>query len=90
MDYELLLRLIRKVVERLETKAPAGADQTGDEVQLREMLLALEISLKFRPKPATPKAAVDWSKHLPLLLVLAVILAAVVASALGLDVRGLL
>lgn len=87
MDNDQLLRLLRGIVERLESKAEGVGERT--EVQLRELLLALELSTKLRPKAAT-SAAVDWQKHLPLLLLLAVIVAAVVAAALGVDVRSLL
>lgn len=89
MDGELL-EFLREVVERIEAKQDAAEDQTGDEVSLREKLLMLELSWKLKGRDAPARPGVDWSTHLPLLLALAVLVAAAVAAALGVDVRRLL
>lgn len=91
MDDEKLLDFLREVVERIEAKADADSDQTGDEVTLREKLLMLEVGWRLKAREAAPaKPSVDWSKHTPLLLTLALVVALAVAAALGVDVRSVL
>lgn len=61
-------------------------------LELRELLLTMELTdkLKSRQPPPKPSANVDWWKLAPLLLTLALVLAAVVAALLGVDLRSLL
>lgn len=82
---ENLLRLLRGMLEAIEEKAPGQAER---EVELRELLLTMELSEKL--KVEKPKPGVDWGRHLPLLLTLAVVIAALIAALLGVDVRSLL
>lgn len=84
---ENLLRFLRLIIEALEEKAPAALPPER-EVELRELLLTMELSEKL--KVEKPKPGVDWGRHLPLLLTLAVVIAALIAALLGVDVRSLL
>lgn len=79
-----------QLLERALGVEPADRDL----VELRELLLTMELTDKLRPPPgAAPKPAppaIDWWRLMPLLLTLALILAAVVASLLGVELGSLL
>lgn len=76
------------ILERLLGVEPGDREVT----ELRELLLTMELTDKLKPKPSQPKpsASVDWWRLAPLLLTLALILAAVAAALLGVDPRSLL
>lgn len=77
------------VLERL-----LGVEPTDRElVELRELLLTMELTDKLKPPPPASKPrppSIDWWRLMPLLLTLALILAAVVASLLGVELGSLL
>lgn len=76
-----------QLLERLTGAEPADREL----VELRELLLTMELTDKLKPAAAKPPApAVDWWRLLPLLLTLALILSAVVAALLGVDLGSLL
>lgn len=81
----------RRVLDQLEKLT--GARPADREIaELRELLLTMELTGKLKPPP-TPKpsaTAVDWWKLLPLLLTLALILAATIAALLGVEIGGIL
>ncbi len=80
-------RKILALAERLTGSRP----QDREIAELRELLLTMELTGKLKP-PLTPKpsATVDWWKLLPLLLTLALILAATIAALLGVEIGGIL
>ena len=85
---DLQLQFNRRVLERVaELSGELPADR--EQVELRELLLTMELTKRMRPPPkASP--GVDFWKLVPLLLSLALVLAAVAAALLGVDVRSLL
>lgn len=85
---DLQLQFNRRVLERVaELSGELPVDR--ELVELRELLLTMELTQRMRPA-SKPPASVDFWKLVPLLLSLAVVLAAVVAALLGVDVRSLL
>lgn len=85
---DLQLQFNRRVLERVaELSGELPVDR--ELVELRELLLTMELTQRMRPA-SKPPAGLDFWKLVPLLLSLAVVLAAVVAALLGVDVRSLL
>ena len=80
----------RRVLDQLEKLT--GARPADREIaELRELLLTMELTGKLKPPPTPkPSATVDWWKLLPLLLTLALILAATIAALLGVEIGGIL
>ncbi len=80
----------RRVLDQLEKLT--GARPADREIaELRELLLTMELTGKLKPPPTPkPSTAVDWWKLLPLLLTLALILAATIAALLGVEIGGIL
>ncbi|MBW7916344.1 MAG: hypothetical protein H3C53_06615 [Trueperaceae bacterium] len=68
--------------------APRLADR--DLAALRELLLTMELTSKLKPAPVKAAVSVDWWRFLPLLLTLGLLLVAIVAALLGVDLGGLL
>lgn len=86
---ELQREFNRRVLEQLERLAGARpADR--DLAALRELLLTMELTSKLKPAPVKAAVSVDWWRFLPLLLTLGLLLAAIVAALLGVDLGGLL
>lgn len=79
----------RRVLDQLE-KLTGARPADRDIAELRELLLTMELTGKLRPLTAKPTATVDWWKVLPLLLTLGLLLAAIVAALLGVELGGLL
>jgi len=80
-------RKILALAERLTGSRP----QDREIAELRELLLTMELTGKLKPPPTPkPSTAVDWWKLLPLLLTLALILAATIAALLGVEIGGIL
>lgn len=83
-------RRVLLILERLTGVATSDREV----LELRELQLTMELTDKLKSKPAPappgPGASVDWWKLTPLLLTLALVLAAVVAALLGVDLRSLL
>lgn len=73
-------------MEKLTGARPADRDIAA----LRELLLTMELSEKLKPTTKPPAASIDWWRYLPLLLTLALILAATIAALLGVDLGGIL
>lgn len=85
---DLQLQFNRRVLDRMaELSGELPADR--ELVELRELLLTMELTQRMRP-PAKPPPSLDFWKLVPLLLTLALVLAAVAAALLGVDVRSLL
>jgi len=78
----------RRVLDQLE-KLTGARPADRDIAALRELLLTMELTGKLRP-PTKPTPNVDWWKILPLLLTLGLLLAAIVAALLGVEIGGLL
>lgn len=79
----------RRVLDQLEKLA--GARPADREIAaLRELLLTMELSSKLKPPAVKAPVSVDWWRLLPLLLTLSLLLAAIVAALVGVDLGGLL
>lgn len=88
---DLQLQFNRRVLDRVaELSGELPVDR--ELVELRELLLTMELTQRMRPppSPSTPAPSLDFWKLVPLLLTLALVLAAVAAALLGVDVRSLL
>lgn len=88
---DLQLQFNRRVLDRVaELSGELPVDR--ELVELRELLLTMELTQRMRPPPSPSKPApsLDFWKLVPLLLTLALVLAAVAAALLGVDVRSLL
>lgn len=80
----------RRVLDQLE-KLRGTRPVDRDLAELRELLLTMELTDKLKaPAVAKAGAAIDWWKILPVLLTIALLLAAIVAALLGVDLGRLL
>jgi hypothetical protein len=82
---DLEFQILKRITERLERLEGVSREEQ-DRSELRSLISALELSRRAaagRPK----RGPIDWPKLLPLVLALAVLLAAIAAALLGVDVR---
>lgn len=79
----------RRLLDQIEKLA--GARPVDREiVELRELLLTMELTDKLKSPAPKPSSSIDWWKVLPVLLTIALLLAAIVAALLGVDLGRLL
>lgn len=81
LEIEILERIVTQL-ERLNGAAP----QNSELRELRDRLIALKV---VRQLDREARPTLDWAKLVPLGMLLAVLLAAIVAALLGVDVRNL-
>lgn len=79
----------RRVLDQLE-KLTGTRPVDRDLAELRELLLTMELTDKLKSPPPKSGSSIDWWKVLPVLLTIALLLAAIVAALLGVDLGRLL
>lgn len=88
---DLHLELLKRIINHLERQA--GISRDDQELrELREMVQALELTrrLQTQRRRLPIPTEVDWGRLAPLLIVLAILLAAIAAGLLGVKVEDLL